>query len=42
VQWLVPVIPALQKSSQKDGEFEISLGYIARPYRRGKKKKKAE
>jgi hypothetical protein len=28
---VIPVIPALGKLNQGDGEFKASLGYVARP-----------
>jgi hypothetical protein len=36
VQWFVPIIPALERLRQEDGEFKVSLGYIQDP---GSKKK---
>jgi hypothetical protein len=32
VWWCTPVIPALKKLSQEDGELEVSLGYMVRYY----------
>jgi hypothetical protein len=30
--WHTPVVPALIKLRQEDREFEVSLGYLVRPY----------
>jgi hypothetical protein len=36
--WHTPLIPALRRLKQKDHKFEASLGYIARPSLKKKKK----
>jgi hypothetical protein len=35
-----PVIPALRRQSQEDCKFQVSLGYMARPYFKKQKIKK--
>lgn len=35
--WHITVIPALRTLEQEDWEFEVSLGYISRPYFKRKK-----
>jgi hypothetical protein len=36
-KWFMPIIPALWKQKQEDGEFEESLGHIVNPVLKKKK-----
>jgi hypothetical protein len=38
VWWQMPVVSALGRLRQEDHEFQASLGYIARPHVKKKKK----